>query len=57
MLESQGFGMRCSIAAIMWSGSAMQHDAEHHAAGLGTLIEVRAMSRICTVVDAIDLGI
>jgi len=55
MLKPQATDMPCSVVAIMWSGSTMQHDAEHYAAGLGTVVEVGAVSRIVKLAYAVDL--
>ena len=56
-LKPQEVGMPCSVVAIMWSGSTMQHDAGHYPAGLGTLVGVGTVLRIVKLVDATDLGI
>jgi len=48
--------MPCSVVAIMWNGSTMQQDAEHYTAGLGTLVEVGAVSRIVKLADATNVG-
>ena len=55
MLKPQATDMPCSVVVIMWSGSTMQHDAEHYAAGLGTVVEVGAVSRIVKLAYAVDL--